>query len=85
MRNLDELRKEIDRIDDSMRILFEQRMNIVKQVKAFKKNNNIDVLDKQREKEVISKNLSKLQDTSLMEAYEKFLNHLMEVSKELQR
>lgn len=85
MRNLDELRKEIDRIDDSMRILFEQRMNIVKQVKAFKKNNNIDVLDKQREQEVISKNLSKLQDTSLMEAYEKFLNHLMEVSKELQR
>ena len=85
MKNLKELRKEIDVIDDAIRKLFEERMNIVKQVKIFKKEHQIQILDKKREDEVIEKNIKKLNDDSLKESYKKFLEFMMEISKELQQ
>ena len=85
MKNLKELRKEIDVIDDEIRKLFEERMNIVKQVRMFKKEHQIQILDKKREDEVIEKNIKKLNDDSLKESYKKFLEFMMEISKELQQ
>ena len=85
MKNLEELRQEIDVIDDEIRKLFEERMNIVKQVKIFKKEHQIQILDKKREEEVIDKNIKKLNDDSLKGSYKKFLEFLIEISKELQQ
>lgn len=83
--NLKALRDDIDNIDEKMRILFEERMTIVKKVKEYKKKHAVDIYDKTREDEVISKNVSQLKDPSLEKSYEKFLIHLMQLSKDLQQ
>ena len=52
--SLDKLRNEIDRIDDELINLFKQRMEVVKQVSDFKKENNLPTLDKSREEAKLS-------------------------------
>ena len=47
--NLEELRTEIDAIDEAMTKLFIQRMAVVKRVADFKKANEMPVLDRSRE------------------------------------
>ncbi|MGA0351454.1 MAG: chorismate mutase [Acholeplasmataceae bacterium] len=83
--NLNELRNEIDRIDHDMRELFEKRMMIVKKVKAYKKEHQMHILDSTRELDVIHKNVSELSDDRLKNAYQRFLQFLMDLSKELQQ
>ena len=82
---LKEMRLEIDRIDEEMLQLFEERMDIVKLVKSYKKEHQLNVLDTTREQQVLEKNLLKLKDKTLEKAYIKFLQHLMDLSKELQQ
>lgn len=55
MKDLNEIRKEIDRIDNEMVELFSQRMDISKSVGEYKKENNLPVLDEKREQIVIEK------------------------------
>ena len=49
--NLQDLRKEIDAIDDQMTSLFEKRMAIAEQVARFKIENEKPVFDRNRELE----------------------------------
>ena len=49
--NLDDLRNKIDKIDEGILRLFEERMDVVSQVAMYKKANNIPVLDSGREAE----------------------------------
>ena len=51
--NLDELRCQIDQIDQNLLQLFEQRMEIVKGVAAYKKENNLPIFHKDREDQII--------------------------------
>ena len=83
--NLNELRNEIDLIDQDMRELFEKRMSIVKKVKAYKKEHQMNILDSSRELDVIHKNVSKINDETLRDAYQRFLQFVMDLSKELQQ
>ena len=55
-KDLNEIRQEINKIDFSMKELFIQRMNLVKDVIKYKIDNNIDILDSSRENVVIHKN-----------------------------
>ena len=55
---LNELRNQIDQIDKEMAVLFEKRMKIVKQIGEYKKENNLPILDKKREEEVIERILN---------------------------
>lgn len=84
MNKLDVLRKEIDLIDDEMRILFEKRMAIVQEIGKYKKENNIPIFNPHREIEVINKNISKLQDESLKSYYLTFIQNIMDISKKYQ-
>ncbi len=84
MNKLDELRKEIDSIDEEMRILFEKRMTIVKEIGNYKKENSIPILNQNREKEVITKNVNKLKDNSLEPYYITFIQTIMNISKKYQ-
>ncbi len=52
--NLDELRVEIDKIDDQLIKLFQERMDIAVKIGEYKKNNNIPVLNSQREREKLN-------------------------------
>ena len=78
---LNELRNQIDQIDKEMAVLFEKRMKIVKQIGEYKKENNLPILDKKREEEVIEKNSKYLHDEHLIRLYKEFLITLMNLSK----
>lgn len=53
MRDLSEIRKDIDRIDDELIKLFRKRMDCAKEVGYYKKEKNISVLNQQRESEIL--------------------------------
>lgn len=55
MRDLSEIREEINEIDAQLVELFKKRMDCAKDVAEFKKANNIPVLNTGREKEVLDK------------------------------
>ena len=46
--NLDELRMEIDKVDDQLIRLFAQRMDIAAQIAEYKKQHNLPVLNAAR-------------------------------------
>ena len=57
--NLDELRVEIDKIDDELINLFQKRMDIAVKIGEYKKKNNLPVLNSQREREKLNDIASK--------------------------
>ncbi len=84
MDDLAKLRKEIDLIDKDLIRLFEKRMNIVLKVAEYKRKNNIPILNKEREQDVINKNISHVENQDFKEPLGKILNYMMKVSKEIQ-
>ena len=82
--DIKDLRNEIDAIDSKLVELFEQRMETALRVAQYKKENNIDVLNSSREQEVISRGESRLFNKNLKGPLQKFLNCIMEISKEAQ-
>ena len=62
---LDKIRKEIDEIDSVMLNLFEKRMHLSKEVADYKIKNHMEIFQKDREQEVLEKNLNKLDDKNL--------------------
>ncbi len=53
--NLQEIREKIDGIDDRMIQLFSQRMRLVTQVAAYKKENGMPILDTGRERQIVNR------------------------------
>ena len=53
--DLDDYRKRLDEIDDELLSLFVERMNISAEIGAWKKENNLPVLDVRREKEKLQR------------------------------
>ena len=52
--NLEELRKNIDKVDDEIIKLVENRMDIAAEIAAYKKENNLPVLNSAREREILN-------------------------------
>ena len=82
---LEKQRAEIDAIDREIVALFERRMQVVVEVARIKKENGIAILDANREKEVIKKVQSYLQDADLKEELAEAYETLMKVSKDYQK
>ncbi len=85
MRDLSEMRQEIDSIDEKIRLLFLKRMTIVNEIADYKMSQDMTVYDSSREKQVIEKNISKIEDPLFQEYYHEVLNTIMKVSKEYQK
>lgn len=81
MKDLLECRKEIDEIDQELMKLFEKRMHVVGDVIAYKQKHNMEIFQSDREKEVIEKNVSRIEDDKLKDYAHAFLVHMMNVSK----
>ena len=81
---LDTKRRELDKIDNELIKLIEERMNIVKEVGRYKKENNIKIYDSSREQEIIEKNIGLLNDKELAKYIEVFTKDVMKISKMLQ-
>jgi chorismate mutase/prephenate dehydratase len=71
---LNDIRIKINDIDKKMVELFEERLTIVSEVAAYKKQNNLKIFDKEREKEVIKRASSYLKNNE----HEKYLNVFMD-------
>ncbi|WP_300256919.1 chorismate mutase [Clostridium sp.] len=81
---LAQCRHKIDEIDRELMKVFEERMNVVLDVAIYKKENNMAIFHKDREKQVIEKNLSRVENKELLPYAEKMLHALMDISKEYQ-
>ncbi|MBQ7656184.1 MAG: chorismate mutase, partial [Clostridia bacterium] len=53
--NLQEIRDKLDGIDNQLIDLFSQRMNLVKDVAAYKQEKSLPILDTKREREIINR------------------------------
>ncbi|MGI6080012.1 MAG: bifunctional chorismate mutase/prephenate dehydratase [Candidatus Avilachnospira sp.] len=53
--DISDARREIDKIDVELTELFVKRMKLSKEIAAYKKDNNLPVFDKTREREIINK------------------------------
>lgn len=80
-----EQRKKIDVIDKQLVELFEQRMQIVEEVKQIKMKNNIPILDSSREDVVYEKVCSYLKDKTLEEDLKVLYSTIMNISKNRQK
>ena len=52
---LDEIREQIDKTDDAIIRLFKERMELAASVAAYKKENNMPILNSKRERDIISR------------------------------
>lgn len=82
MKDLNEARIKLNDIDDKMKSLFIERMNIIQEIALYKKDNNLPIFDSKREEEM-KERLSK--DTGELKSYyNDFLNELLMLSKKYQ-
>ena len=83
--DLNEVRNRIDLIDDQLVKLLEERLHIVQEVALFKKRTGKKIFDEMREKEVVVKNLKKVQNEELKHYIEIIFKDIMDSSKEYQK
>ncbi len=84
MEDIKDIREEINKIDKEMVSMFEKRMDLIKKVALYKKENIIPIFDKKREDELINKNLSYINIDEIKPYYVNFIKNVMSVSKKYQ-
>ncbi len=77
-------RNRIDEIDKKLMKLFEERMKVILDVAQYKKENNMPIFHKERENQVIEKNLNRIENKELLPYAEEMLHILMDISKKYQ-
>ena len=85
MRDIKDLRKQINDIDTKMAKLFEERMKVAKDVAEYKLQKGLNILDESREAQVIHNGLSQIKDPNIQEYYTNFIKNNMQLSKDYQR
>ncbi len=85
MSELDLLRGAIDEVDRQIVSLFERRMQVTKQVGAYKKTVGMPVLDPKRERDVIQKKIDWLHDPELRTDVTTLYETIMALSRKQQR
>ncbi len=84
MSRLDDARAVIDAVDREMQALFEKRMQAVTEVAAYKREMGIPVLDANREKELLARNVARLANPALAREYSIFQKGVMAASRAYQ-
>ena len=84
MGNLDQYRKEINRIDNELAKLFEERMLVSKAIGEYKKEKGLPVKDEARENAVIEKGRQRIKDAEIEPYYVDFQKSVMNISCVLQ-
>ena len=84
MKTLEQCRYEIDEIDDQLMHLFEKRMNIAKEVVLYKQKHQMNIFQPEREKQVVEKNVTRIQNNELKEHAKIFVQEIMNISKTYQ-
>lgn len=82
--DLQDLRNEIDKIDDDILSIFEKRMDLCRQVAVYKKENNLSIFQGNREQQIIDNIREKSPDELKDGSVALFLG-IMDISKSLQQ
>ena len=82
--DLAKLRREIDRRDTILADALEQRMDVVRQVAAYKDARHMQVLDREREEQVIAKVTGQLKNPAYAPHMRNIMEKIMETSRNLQ-
>ena len=82
---IDNARARIEIRDEQLVRLFEERLECVKDVLAYKIENNLQVYDQNREKSLINKNLSYFKDKENEEYFKIFMDGILSSSKAFQK
>ena len=85
MNELENLRERIDTIDKELIALFEKRMNVVNDIAEYKINNNLPILNQNREDIVISKVKAIVKNKDYTDSAIDFIKDIMEISKKFQQ
>ena len=75
--DLDAIRTRINTIDAQLAQLFEERMQVVAQVAAYKKEHNLPIRDSKREQEVLEQAGDRMQDTALRVAWQRIMRQII--------
>lgn len=81
MATLDDLRKQIDQLDDEIMKLLDKRYNLTTEIGSVKARTNIEILDTSREQLILDKTSQFSHSPQLKEIYKT----IMKESKSLQR
>ena len=81
---LEEIRQEIDQVDDAIVALLEQRMNLVGQVVALKKLTATAVLDSKREDVIFARVADKVENKNYKETVVATFSDILKRSREFQ-
>ena len=84
MRELAELRQELDGLDREIVALFERRMRISREVAQYKLCHGLPVLDQSREAQVIASRTAMLSDASLAPSVHALFEAIMALSRQEQ-
>lgn len=84
MSEIDVARKEIEQIDKKIASLFEERMKAVTVIGNYKRENGLPVLDEEREKALVDRNVGFLTNPDLEAYYRDFCKSMMSISKRYQ-
>ena len=84
MDNLEEIRSRIDEVDAQMTSLFEQRMELVREIFAYKTAHGLTIVDPSREEEIIRRNASTITDSDIREYYVNFQREVLSLSRDWQ-
>lgn len=85
MKDLSQLRQEIDIIDRQLVALFEQRMAVTRQVGEYKLAQGLPVLDRSREEQVLAGKVAMLKDSSLAADVTDLFEAIMAISRRQQQ
>ena len=84
MKDLETCRKEIDEIDGQLIDLFEKRMGVSKDVVKYKVAHGMKIFQKEREIQVINKNLARVKNKVLINYVRNFVMNNMNLSRAYQ-
>ncbi len=82
--NLEELRKDIDKIDNELKELFFKRMSVSKKIAELKKMTGDEIYKPDREKEVVARLVADVDD-EIKPFYEEFIRNVMKISRDYQK
>ena len=85
MKELDDLRKELDTIDARITDLLQKRFALICRIASVKKSSGIPIENKSREREILDKQTSGIADPHARQFCIRLWQEIFSVSKELQQ
>ena len=85
MNELENARKEIDKIDRELAALFERRMELSAAIGKYKAENSLPIRDYDRERKLTERNLALMENGEIKPYYAEFLRKVIDLSCEYQQ